>query len=66
MVVVKRVKFKKKYEQGISGVERTAKNHRHITFFLFLKYFFIIRRIGKTKAYANHTSTSFHTRRASV
>ena len=33
-------------------------------FFLFV--FFILRRMGKNKALAHHTSTYFHTRRVSI
>ena len=36
---------------------------RKYTFFFF---FFILRRMGKNKALAHHTSTYFHTRRVSI
>ena len=35
-----------------------------LLFFFFL--FFILRRMGKNKALAHHTSTYFHTRRVSI
>ena len=35
-----------------------------LTFFFF--FLFILRRMGKNKALAHHTSTYFHTRRVSI
>ena len=32
----------------------------------FFFFFFILRRMGKNKALAHHTSTYFHTRRVSI
>ena len=34
-------------------------------YFIFI-FFFILRRMGKSKALAHHTSTYFHTRRVSI
>ena len=34
--------------------------------FFFHFFFFILRRMGKIKAVAHHTSTYFHTRRVSI
>ena len=39
------------------------KYNPHPTFFFF---FYILRRMGKNKALAHHTSTYFHTRRVSI
>ena len=35
-------------------------------FEIFFFFFFILRRMGKNKALAHHTSTYFHTRRVSI
>ena len=37
-----------------------------IALFFFFFFFFILRRMGKNKAEACHTSTYFHTRRVSI
>ena len=37
-----------------------------ILFSLFFFFFFILRRMGKNKALAHHTSAYFHTRRVSI
>ena len=42
-----------------------VKNRLH-TFFFFFLFFFILRRMGKNRALAHHTSTYFHTRRVSI
>ena len=34
--------------------------------FFFFLFFLILRRMGKSKALAHHTSTYFHTRRVSI
>ena len=37
-----------------------------IVYLVLLFFFFILRRMGKNKALAHHTSTYFHTRRVSI
>ena len=37
-----------------------------ISDFFFFFFFFILRRMGKNKALAHHTSAYFHTRRVSI
>ena len=49
---------------GVGTVLRLERNAWY--FFFFSSSFFILRRMGKNKALAHHTSTYFHTRRVSI
>ena len=47
----------------VASMLEAAERHMDIVTFFF---FFILRRMGKNKALAHHTSTYFHTRRVSI
>ena len=49
----------------INSIEYTIESVEFTSFFFFF-FFFILRRMGKNKALAHHTSAYFHTRRVSI
>ena len=71
-----RIKYQNRYRYEKSQVLGTQRENHAMKkkFFpddfwvkgFFFFFFFILRRMGKNKALAHHTSTCFHTRRVSI
>ena len=49
-------------DSTILGDEKRAVMPATVLVFFFFLFFYILRRMGKNKALAHHTSTYFHTR----